>query len=49
VLKSAEHLSSSTEQVKIDGHLMNEFMVKDPDGHAVLLQSPVASNATASR
>jgi len=49
VLKSAEHLSSSTEQVRVEGRLVNEFMVKDPDGHAVLLQSPVAGGASGSR
>jgi hypothetical protein len=37
------------EQMKVDGLVVNEFMVKDPDGHAVLLQSPAAASASASR
>lgn len=48
-LPNVEHISSSPEQVTFDGRLSTEFMVKDPNGHAVLLQSSTAANKTMSR
>jgi catechol 2,3-dioxygenase-like lactoylglutathione lyase family enzyme len=39
VLKSAEHVSTRVEQINVSGHETGEFIVKDPDGHAVALQT----------
>jgi catechol 2,3-dioxygenase-like lactoylglutathione lyase family enzyme len=49
VLRNAEHLSSSREQLNVDGRPTDEFMVKDPDGHAVMLLAPAAAGVTAAR
>jgi catechol 2,3-dioxygenase-like lactoylglutathione lyase family enzyme len=43
ILKSAEHVSSSVGTVGVGGRAVHEFMVNDPDGHAVLLQSTAAA------
>ncbi|HEY4677753.1 MAG TPA: VOC family protein [Candidatus Angelobacter sp.] len=48
-LPNVERISSRPENVNVDGGLFTEFMVKDPNGHAVLLQSPAAANKNMSR
>lgn len=47
VLKSAEHVSTGVEQIKIAGHETSEFIVKDPDGHAVALQTAATQQKAA--
>jgi catechol 2,3-dioxygenase-like lactoylglutathione lyase family enzyme len=41
VLKDAEQVSTRVEQLQVAGKQTSAFIVKDPDGHAVALQSAV--------
>jgi catechol 2,3-dioxygenase-like lactoylglutathione lyase family enzyme len=39
VLRKAEHVSSRIEDLSIAGEAASEFIVKDPDGHAIALKA----------
>ncbi|HEX7286119.1 MAG TPA: VOC family protein [Candidatus Angelobacter sp.] len=47
LLKSTEHLSSRDEEISFRGQTIREFIVKDPDGHAVALIAPAEESRAA--
>jgi catechol 2,3-dioxygenase-like lactoylglutathione lyase family enzyme len=49
VLRNAEHVSSHVEELNIAGDAASEFIVKDPDGHAVTLKSKKEQEAVVNK
>jgi catechol 2,3-dioxygenase-like lactoylglutathione lyase family enzyme len=47
LLKSAQHLSSRNGEISFRGQRVSEFIVKDPDGHAVALIAPAQESQAA--
>jgi catechol 2,3-dioxygenase-like lactoylglutathione lyase family enzyme len=47
LLRSAEHLSTRYEEIDFQGRRAREFIVKDPDGHAVALVATAHQEETA--